>query len=143
MGEHVSDPDVVRARAFAVSQSLDESEGHAVDVLAAARLAADSLILAAEVERLRAEVAARLNADDYDPAPIILEYDRMAAERDAYRAVVDRMRNLAAQLSVGWDLEMSPDPLYVAQGQAFKEAARRILAEIAVDALSERGTRDP
>lgn len=37
------------------------------------------------------------------------------------------MRNLAAQLSVGWDLEPFPDEIYIAYGQAFKEAARRIL----------------
>jgi hypothetical protein len=40
------------------------------------------------------------------------------------------MRNLAAQLSVGWDLEPNPDPVYIAQGQAFQEAARRILVEV-------------
>jgi hypothetical protein len=41
-----------------------------------------------------------------------------------------RMRRLAAQLTVGWDDEPNPDPTYVAYGQAFKEAARRILAEL-------------
>ena len=39
-----------------------------------------------EVGRLRAEVAARLNEDDYDPAPIIVEYDRVVAERDAWHS---------------------------------------------------------
>lgn len=53
----------------------------------------------AEVERLRAEVAARLNDDDYDPAPIIVEYDRVVAERDSYRAVVDAARAWRASLS--------------------------------------------
>jgi hypothetical protein len=51
-----------------------------------------------EVERLRAEVAARLNEDDYDPAPIILEYDRVVAERDAYRGVVEAARTCYAVL---------------------------------------------
>lgn len=44
--------------------------------------------LLAEVERLRAEIKARLNEDDYDPAPIIVEYDRMAAEVESLRRQV-------------------------------------------------------
>lgn len=39
----------------------------------------------AEVELLRNEIQARINADDYDPAPIILEYDRMATQVMAWR----------------------------------------------------------
>ena len=41
-----------------------------------------------------------------------------------------RMRRLAAELSVGWDLEPDPDPYYKVAGDAFKEAARRILLEV-------------
>lgn len=44
--------------------------------------------------------------------------------------LTSRMRRLAAELSVGWDMEPNPDPVYIAQGQAFQEAARRILREL-------------
>lgn len=54
---------------------------------------------------------------------------REAAIRADERAVVvQEIRKLAAQLAVGWDAEPSPDPTYVAYGQAFQEAARRFLA---------------
>lgn len=37
-----------------------------------------------------------------------------------------KFRRLAAELSVGWDSEDQPDPVYAAYGKAFCEAARRI-----------------
>ena len=43
----------------------------------------------AEVERLRNEIKALRNEEDYDPAPIITEYDRMASQVERLRADLD------------------------------------------------------
>jgi hypothetical protein len=58
-------------------------------------------------------------------------------ERDALQRAADELRTLAAQLSAGWESEPNPGPTYVAYGQAFKEAARRI-NEVAEAWLRER-----
>lgn len=64
------------------------------------------------------EIEAAIRAAD----PIIAAQ----AARKALGGAAVELRTLAAQLGAGWDLEPDPTPTYVAYGQAFKEAARRI-----------------
>ena len=78
--------------------------------------------LAAELDEANA-AAEQLEAELDDARAELLE---VTAERDALRKAMTKLRHLAAQLSAGWDSEPNPDPTYVAYGQAFKEAARRI-----------------
>ena len=65
-----------------------------------------------------------------DVPALLAEVTALRAELDAVRALRTRMGELARQLSVGWDDEPNPDQTYLAYGKAFKEAARRIRAEL-------------
>lgn len=70
-----------------------------------------------------------------DPSPPRIDLrcptcDAPFARAELANSLAGRMRNLAYQLMVGWDLEENPDPIYVAYGEAFKEASRRILEQL-------------
>lgn len=92
------------------------------------------LDLTEAIEAAREEMALLHLGEEDDRRYIADAAVRAAApiiERAVREEAAKRMRNLAAWLSAGWDLEPNPDPLYVAQGQAFQEAARRIRIEVA------------